>query len=140
MLDDETCKAEAITALETTRKTIRSWLHSGTANYSLCHGLAGNTEILIYGCEVLGEELAEDRKLVAEVANAGVERYAKRGGLWPCGIGGEETPSLMLGIAGIGYFYLRLHTPKIPSILILQPESFSERAHKVSCDSKRRAG
>lgn len=125
LINDATCKAEAITALETTRNTIRSWLHSGTANYSLCHGLAGNAETLIYGCEVLGQR-TEDRELVADVAHAGCERYAKRGGAWPCGVGGEETPSLMLGLAGIGHFYLRLHVPKIPSILILQPDDYEQ--------------
>ena len=129
LLGDDTCKAEAITALETTRNTISGWLESGTENYSLCHGLAGNAETLIYGCEVLGEKVAEDHKLIAEVANAGVERYEKPGASWPCGSGGEQTPSLMLGLAGIGYFYLRLSNPKIPSILILQPENFSRRAH-----------
>lgn len=124
ILKDDVYKAEAITALQTTRETIRKWLHSGTENYSLCHGLAGNAEVLLYGCHVLGEQLTEDRKLVAEVANAGIETYAKRGGQWPCGTGGEETPSLMLGLAGIGHFYLRLHAPKTPSSLILQRESF----------------
>jgi type 2 lantibiotic biosynthesis protein LanM len=126
LLGDDMYKAEAITALETTRKTIRNWLHSGTENYSLCHGLAGNAETLIYGCDVLGDEVVEDRNLVAEVANAGIERYAKHGGPWPCGGGAEETPSLMPGLAGIGYFYLRLHTPKIPSILILQPDTYPQ--------------
>ncbi len=131
LLDDERCKAEAITALETTRKTIRRWLHSGTENYSLCHGLAGNAEVLLYGSDVLGEQVAEDRKLVAEVANAGAERCAQDEGSWPCGTGGGETPSLMLGLAGIGYFYLRLHNPKIPSLLIMRPDNFSKRSRKV---------
>ncbi len=124
ILNDDKYKAEAVNALATTRETIRKWLHSGTENYSLCHGLAGNAEVLLYGSQVLAQELTEDRKLVAEVANAGIEMYAKRGGQWPCGTGGEETPSLMLGLAGIGHFYLRLHAPKTPSILILQRESF----------------
>ena len=29
----------------------------------------------------------------------------------------EETPGLMLGLAGIGYFYLRVADSKVPSIL-----------------------
>jgi hypothetical protein len=124
ILNDDRYKAEAVVALQTTRETIRKWLHSGTENYSLCHGLAGNAEVLLYGSQVLGEELTQDRELVAEVANAGFEMYARREGLWPCGTGGEETPGLMLGLAGIGLFYLRLYAPKTPSILILQRESF----------------
>ncbi|HXM46916.1 MAG TPA: lanthionine synthetase LanC family protein [Pyrinomonadaceae bacterium] len=139
ILADETCKAEAITALETTRNAIWRWLHSGTENYSLCHGLAGNAETLIFGCEVLGQEVAGDHKVVAEVANAGVERYGKRGGKWPCGSGGEDTPSLMLGLAGIGYFYLRLHNPKIPSLLIMRPDNFSKRSRKVQHPPKQGA-
>jgi lantibiotic modifying enzyme len=35
-------------------------------------------------------------------------------------MGGGETPNLMLGLAGIGYFYLRLYDPvKYPSVLII---------------------
>jgi hypothetical protein len=32
----------------------------------------------------------------------------------------------MLGLAGIGYFYLRLHDPAIPSMLLLHRESLAE--------------
>ena len=36
--------------------------------------------------------------------------------------GGGETPNLMIGLAGIGYFYLRLYDPvAVPSVLIMQP-------------------
>jgi lantibiotic biosynthesis protein len=38
---------------------------------------------------------------------------------------GGETPGLMLGLAGIGYSYLRLCDPAIPSILIVQPENYA---------------
>jgi hypothetical protein len=54
--------------------------------------------------------------LALEVAKAGIENYAERGLSWPCGTGGGETPSLMLGLAGIGYPYLRLHDQAIPSL------------------------
>jgi lantibiotic modifying enzyme len=42
---------------------------------------------------------------------------------WPCGApGGAETPNLMLGLAGIGYFYLRLYDPiHTPSLLMVIP-------------------
>ena len=67
---------------------------------------------------MLGTDTTEDRELVVEIANAGLEMYAMRGGRWLCGTGGGETPNLMLGLAGIGLFYLRLYMPQIPSILI----------------------
>ena len=124
ILDDETCKAEAITALQTTREMIQTSLQSGTSDYSLCHGLAGNAEALLYGAHVIGDELTDDAALARVVGNIGIETYAEPGDQWPCGTGGGETPSLMLGLAGMGYFYLRLHDSAIPSILILRRESF----------------
>ena len=96
---------------------------SGMGNYSLCHGLAGNAEVLLDGDHVLGVECAGAGALAGEVARRGVERYGARGAAWPCGIAGE-TPSLMLGLAGIGRFYLRMHDPALPSLLLLRPEEY----------------
>ena len=53
-----------------------------------------------------------------------MERYSARGASWPCGTRAGETPNLMLGLAGIGHFYLRLYEPSIPSVLILQKEAW----------------
>ncbi|HYP18471.1 MAG TPA: lanthionine synthetase LanC family protein, partial [Chloroflexia bacterium] len=54
----------------------------------------------------------------------GMVQYGQQRMPWPCGVmGGGENPSLMLGLAGIGYFYLRLYDPdKVPSVLMLQPD------------------
>jgi hypothetical protein len=48
---------------------------------------------------------------------------------WPCGVpGGGESPSLMLGLAGIGHFYLRLYDPaSVPSVLLVKPEAAPAR-------------
>jgi lantibiotic biosynthesis protein len=53
----------------------------------------------------------------------GVEYFGRNNLPWPCGVpGGGETPNLMLGLAGIGYFYLRLYDPAtVPSILMVRP-------------------
>ena len=41
----------------------------------------------------------------------------------------DETPSLMLGTAGIAYFYLRLYDPcQVPSVLILRMQEQNETA------------
>jgi lantibiotic modifying enzyme len=117
ILGDETCRSEGITALQTTHQVVETWLYSGSGNYSLCHGLAGNSEILSYGGQVLGQKWGDKAALVYQVAKSGIDIYAMSG-TWPCGVNGE-TPSLMLGLAGIGYFYLRLYNPTVPSILIL---------------------
>ena len=71
------------------------------------------------------ERMVQPSESFIEVANAGIETYAERGLSWPCGAGGGETPSLMLGLAGIGLFYLRLRDQAMPSALILRREDFS---------------
>jgi hypothetical protein len=81
---------------------------------------------LCSGEEVLGPDSIEASPLAYRVADAGIERYAARGAPWPCGVGGGETPGLMLGLAGIGYSYLRLCNRATPSILIVQPEKYAQ--------------
>ena len=124
ILDDETCKAEAIIALQTTHKMSEMALQAGLENFSFCHGLAGNADVLLEGHKVLGQEWARAHFLALEVAKFGIETYALPGLQWPCGTHGGTTPGMLLGLAGIGYFYLRLYSPTTPSILILQRESF----------------
>jgi lantibiotic biosynthesis protein len=125
VLNDEMCRAEAIIALNTTCKSIESTLYAGTGNFSLCHGQAGNAEALLYASKVLGREHGYGLSLVLKIANAGIERYVvARQGIWACGTHSGETPNLMLGLAGIGHFYLRLHHWLTPSILILRKEAF----------------
>jgi type 2 lantibiotic biosynthesis protein LanM len=126
IVGDETCKAEAIVALKTTRGMIESALESWTGNFSMCHGLTGNAEVLSYGTQILSSECWEEAEVALKVANAGIERYSARGVPWPCGTHVGETPNLMLGLAGIGHYYLRLYRSSIPSILILQKDAWGE--------------
>lgn len=45
----------------------------------------------------------------------------RSGAPWPCGT--VEVPGLLLGLAGIGYFYLRFADPAgTPTVLIPLPE------------------
>lgn len=129
---DETYKDEATLALRTTREMVEMTLRSGIGNFSLCHGLAGNAEVLLYGYRVLGQDQAHLTELAYNVAYEGIQRYATRGHSWPCGTGGE-TPSLMLGLAGIGHFYLRLQDSSMPSVLILQRENVSAGSRRNAC-------
>ena len=122
ILGDETCKAEADVALRTTRVSLEAGLNTAGANFSLCHGVAGNAESLLYGAEVFKDESGGDVALAVDVAAAGVERYVARGEPWPCGTHVGETPNLMLGLSGIGYFYLRISTPSTPSVLLPRRE------------------
>jgi lantibiotic modifying enzyme len=120
LLGDQVCKAEATIALDTTRGALEQALRSGLGDLSLCHGLAGNAEVLCYGARVLGPEPAQADALTAAVAQAGMERCATQPETTSSDDTGGEPPGLMLGLAGNGYFYLRLIDPAMPSILIPQ--------------------
>jgi lantibiotic modifying enzyme len=114
-------KHEAEVALETTFVHTKAMLQAGAGSYSLCHGLVGNAEILEKGYSILGSS-TKWRNLGLDVASSGIERFGHPGQAWPCGtLYGGETPSLMLGLAGAGMFYLRLHEPTIVSALLLLP-------------------
>lgn len=115
---DAMYREEAIVALETTRQTVVEALEDGTMNYSLCHGLAGNAEILMLGATILGEDFEHLTETAREIAAAGIRIYAPAGRDWPGGAHGGWTPNLMLGLAGIGRFYLRLADPRLPSVLL----------------------
>jgi lantibiotic modifying enzyme len=119
ILSDQCYLGEALAALETTRNHLWTWLRSGRANYSLCHGVAGNADILLMAVRS-GVQLDLDAEAsIRETAEFGLQAYSGNDSLWPCGVGGGgANPSLMLGWAGIGYFYLRLARQNIPSPLM----------------------
>jgi lantibiotic modifying enzyme len=92
-----------------------------TAMFALCHGAAGNAEPFIEATDVLGDP---GYVAIAEaIGRQGIERYHEPRRPWPSGLtSGGETPTLMLGLAGIGYFYLRLHDrASVPSLLTIGP-------------------
>jgi lantibiotic modifying enzyme len=131
LLGESQYHSEAITALETTRDSVRSELHTG--NYSLCHGLAGNAEILAEGKPLLDDE---SKSLVRTIALTGIETYGQPGQYWPGGVSGGRTASLFLGLAGTAHFYLRLNDAAIPSVLLMRPERFA--AHTCTRPSVRK--
>jgi len=109
--------AEARTALASSRS---SGLATETEySFGICHGAAGNAELFLQAYEVLGDEAAladADR-----IARKGMEQHLGGGTPWPCGLeDAGEAPGLMLGLAGIGYFYLRMHgRADVPSLLTI---------------------
>lgn len=105
-------------ALKTTAASLNQIWVPGQLNYSLCHGAAGNAELMI----MAGHRLQRPALIeVAEkVAADGIRTYAKQGMPWPCGNGGAgESPNLMLGTAGIGHFYLRLYDSQAVAPILL---------------------
>ncbi|TGD57034.1 lanthionine synthetase LanC family protein [Flavobacterium humi] len=96
---------EMNTALITTAKNIYHTVmdNLNNTNYSLCHGIAGNAEVLL---DCGGPEY---QKLAETVGTAGIAKYQNNAVSWPTGLNTNQyTPGLMVGIAGTGYFYLRL--------------------------------
>ena len=95
--------SEARAAVQSTSRILRSWLYSCTSNFSLCHGVAGNAEVLRFVAEIVeGIEAIELEQLVREAADWGARNYD--GGTWPCGVGGGSTPALSVGLSGTGQF------------------------------------
>ncbi len=111
---------EAEIALHTTARAVAAAGQPGVGNFSLCHGHAGNAEALLYGAEVLSPGW---RPLAEEAGRHLAERILKSDAPLPCGVpNGGETPGLMLGKAGMGYFLLRLVEPsRVPSPMMLVP-------------------
>jgi len=115
--DDASILDEAETAVRTTAATLGQ-ASPGTGNFSLCHGDGGNADLLLLGADVLGRP--ELRKEAEFAALRALDRFEDASAPWPCGVpSAGESPNLLLGLAGIGYFFLRLYdSSQIPTILL----------------------
>jgi lantibiotic modifying enzyme len=124
----EALREDAEIAIRTTETALR---YEKGSNFSLCHGLGGNADLLISAAVALHDAV---RLTVPErLGELGVTQIEGQDLRWPCGVTeGDQTPGLMLGTAGIGYFYLRLYDPRgVPSVLLL-PSNAHERSAAVS--------
>jgi type 2 lantibiotic biosynthesis protein LanM len=121
LLKDPLCRNEAEIATRSTARALHASMYGGQGNYSLCHGNLGNAELLLHAHEVL--EDAGTMQTVHEMADQAAIAHQVARTPWPCGVlNGGETPNLMLGLAGIGYFYLRLFDSRqVPSVMIVGP-------------------
>jgi hypothetical protein len=108
---------EAQAALATTRRALARELHPATLNFSLCHGFAGLAGVLLQAQAMLPDT---DITLAHSIAHLGARLHATPGGEWPCGTHSAATPGLMLGLAGIAWFYLRLHDSATPGVLLMR--------------------
>lgn len=115
--ENDTILADAEIAIATTVASLQPGALHDTGNFSLCHGHAGNADLLVLAADQLGRPSLRHR--AEQAALAAAARYEQQSMPWPCGVpGAGETPNLMLGLAGIGYFFLRLHDSRaVPSVL-----------------------
>jgi lantibiotic modifying enzyme len=119
--DSPAIRQDLDVALATTERKLDYANSPGQRDFCICHGLAGNAELPLLVSQWPGHEsLREKAECVGQL---GIDRFEKTGMPWPYNLGGTgETPSLFCGMAGIGYFYLRLWRPdRVPSILLLRP-------------------
>jgi lantibiotic biosynthesis protein len=113
-------RTELLTGVERAIRATVAYLRALPAEFdaSPCHGRGGLAELLLYATTVLGDRRYADQatemwKRAAQSVPAAAE--------WPCGVAsGRGNPSLMLGLAGIGYGLLRAQDPSAtPSILLI---------------------
>lgn len=92
-------------------------------SHCLCHGDLGNLELLWEAGQQLNKNHLKEEAIIQ--ATRTIHSINKQG--WICGVPQRiQTPDLMVGLAGIGYGFLRLAKPDyIPSVLTLDPPCFS---------------
>jgi len=108
-------------ALQITVTACSNVVFPNSGNLCLCHGLGGNADLLIAASDIQGRH---DLRLIAEnVGRQAIAQIRMPDLPWPCGVTtGGETPNLMIGLSGIGHFFLRLHdSVKVPSLLLVRP-------------------
>jgi hypothetical protein len=113
-------RALARKAIATTLRAIEEKLSSPWCDATPCNGLAGLIEILFMAGQMLDDSSHCGSALAS--ARALIDRHSESGD-WPSGApSGGPNPSLMIGTAGVGYTFLRLHDPEgVPSVLLLKP-------------------
>ena len=115
-LGDPWARADLEAAARTVRRTLESPDDQQEMSYTLCHGQGSLAEFLGYAGRVLGDPEAVE--VANGVAHRGAARYAGHPARWLSGYASGGHPSLMLGLAGIGHYYLRIATPSVPSVLL----------------------
>jgi hypothetical protein len=104
-------REDAGAALAATRRHLAGLSTRAPDDFSLCHGAAGASDVLLYS--------ADESGLAARIGDAGIARHHMTGAGFPCGTPLGETPGLFIGLAGIGLFYLRLSNPNIHTVLVI---------------------
>jgi lantibiotic modifying enzyme len=109
-------------AMQITAASCTNVVFPASGSLCLCHGVGGNADLLLAASDMYGRR--DLRQIAESVGHQAISQIQAPNLPWPCGVTtGGETPNLMLGLAGIGHFFLRLYdSEKIPSILLLRPQ------------------
>jgi lantibiotic modifying enzyme len=116
--EEDPLHAELLVALGTSAASLRQMIGEPVQDFSLCHGAAGIAEVVHEGVCATGRSLGGEWEILNDVVSQGFTRYVSLQRDFPCGTRSGATPSLMLGTAGIGHFYLRVGAIGVPSVLL----------------------
>jgi hypothetical protein len=122
LLGSPVYKKDLNNAIAKTRSTDLSG-ESAKRSYTLCHGVGGNADLFLNAYIATGRK---DLMESAEKAGLMALESFRKNGFYHSGFasaGTQEDQSLFMGIAGVGYFLLRLADPALTgSILSPSPE------------------
>lgn len=123
--EDPRIADEIRTAIATTTRSLGMRTGQG-ANFSLCHGLLGNSELILTAA-AHGENVEEGMRAAWDTIDFALERHARTHIPWKCGTpDGRSTPGLLLGTAGIGCALLHFYNPSVNCVpLLLTPHLVS---------------
>lgn len=114
-------KTDAQIAIASTQKSTHvSQQHK--LSLSLCHGVFGNADVYINAALAFQDDsLMEQAKRLGREA---IEQYIKPGIPMDNGVGTRhQIPDFMLGLSGMGYYFLRLAEPELfESMLLVKGE------------------
>jgi lantibiotic biosynthesis protein len=115
---DKSFLDDGMKAVQVTRKYLSDEM---VPDYTLCHGLFGNADLLRKAAAVCKDEMFENE--VTALADQCLEKFINRNIPVPNGYrSSKESPCFMQGNSGIGYFFLQLYNPVLfPSLLQIGP-------------------
>lgn len=123
ILSESTLREEIEHALATTI----SASEKDNGDPTLCHGVAGLLETLLSARQTLARDAYTSQ--IEQLARRLLACWQRRASLEKSQLPAKwmESPGFMLGIAGIGYTFLRLADPlRVPSVLTLAEPSFQQ--------------
>lgn len=132
--DDAQVLPELDTALVNATAALNAPLSPQATDLTLCHGFTGNNELLLS----IGDQLGRPDAIAAalQVADVIVNNCHAARMPWVCGIPEcGESPSLMVGSAGIGLHFLRLRDPAVPNILLPSLAALSRRTMRQATNA-----
>lgn len=101
-------------------------------NFSLCHGVMGNTELLLAYADITKEQEYID--VVHRAASQAIQEKARRGFYLSGMSNWQEDESLLLGNAGIVYAFLRISEAKFEYSILLPAIAQNTKSNSFCID------